>query len=116
TGVGEWKRLLHVEREILGPLDPERRLRDVELRGRLIADDETTGELAGESPQHQRREVTVARAQLQERTPFDAPDPAEHAIVEHVALECAAMISGRSMPLLGDAVVVHAAGYRVFLP
>lgn len=102
---------LYVEREIFGALDEERGARDIDERLRLVADDEPGGRLAGVAPQHEWRKVAVARAQFENRHALDMPNLVEQQIVQHVALERAAMIARDAMPLLGNTVVICCARY-----
>lgn len=51
------------------------------------------------------RKVAIARTKFQNSPPLDALDTRKDAIVQDIPFECAAMMPGDTVPLLGDAVV-----------
>jgi hypothetical protein len=87
--------------------------RDVQLRLGLIANDQPRWELAGESSQKQRRKIAISRAKLQNGALCDTWDARQDALVEDIALERAAMMSGDAVPLAGDAIIISDACYRL---
>ena len=77
----------------------------------LIADDQASGPLARAAPQQDGSEVAITRAKVKDGAPFDMGDSREHALVEHITLEGAAVMASNAMPLFGDAIVVGNASY-----
>ena len=109
--IGEGKRILHIQGEILRAIDVEGGLSNAEKCLGLVRDDQATRELSREAPQQEGCEVTVACAELKDCLSCDAADLREDEIVEDIALERATVIAGEPVPLLRDAIVVGGPGY-----
>jgi hypothetical protein len=107
----EW--LLHVQCEILGVIGVMLCLSDGEQLLRLVGDEQTRWRLAREAPQHEWSKVAIAGAQFEDGLPGNAANLAQEAVVEHMALERAAVVPRGTVPPLSDAVVVSDPRYRL---
>src|SRR5260370_41839946 len=80
---------------------------------RLVGDEQTRWRLAREAPQHEWSKVAIAGAQFEDGLPGNAANLAQEAVVEHMALERAAVVPRGTVPPLSDAVVVSDPRYRL---